>query len=291
MVLIALAGLTAGRPLALRGAAIVGVALVIAGIGLALIPTPKGKGSLGATVDRLGSFAGTVGGGVSGRIKIWQTSAGIIASRPWFEGDDGGPTVLRHLFGYGPDTFLYVYPLEMEPSQSSSIGLVKDGHNQWVHAAVELGIVGAVLLLAVAALPLLAGTHLLLFRSRSWAPTYRLIAAALLAALAGRGVEQLSGIAQISDALPRIIAWRDGPQPATRPALAGPALRAMSGGAAAIIVISIGSLTLVHTWSNVLGARDAALSATATREEGDLPRAIELIGSAVNRAPATVAYG
>ena len=302
IVLAVLVTLLTGSATRIRGLVVLLAAFVLAGAALAVTPTPTGEDSIDATIGRLGSFSGEVQGDVSKRRTIWATSFELLAERPWFEFDDGATPVLRHLFGYGPDTFVYVYSLEAEPSSDPAIRLVKDGHNLWLHNAVEIGVIGALLLLAAYAIPVLMGAYLLLFRYRDWPVAYRVLAAALVAGIAGRGVEQLAGVAQTSDSL---LAWAliallvalpsaSGASPRPEPAQAPSQPRAVAGMAVLLVSMAVvaatASLTWVHTNDNLRGARDAALSVTASRDERDLVRAVELVNSAIGHAPAVAAY-
>jgi O-antigen ligase/tetratricopeptide (TPR) repeat protein len=298
--LIGLILLVRDKRAALRGAAVLALALVVLGVGLVITPTPDGEGAIGATIDRVGTYAGDVGGDVSGRTSIWSVSGDLITNRPWFEHEDGAPSLVRHLFGYGPDSFLFVYPLQADLNTGNTIKIVKDAHNLWVHTAVEIGVLGALFLLAVSAVAVLVGAHHVVFRWRDWPTQYRLLAAALVAIAAGRGVEQLVGVAQISDAmlswsllallvaLPRVV---ESPAPESLGAGPSPiALRTITVSIAASMIAIVAMFTISHNWDNALSARDAALSSTATREDADILRGIETIGSAVERAPASTAY-
>jgi len=300
IVLIGLLALVRDRRIARRGATILAVALAGLGIGLVFTPTPNGEGAIGATIDRVGTYAGDVGGDVSGRTTIWKVSRDLIIDRPWFEFEDGAPTALRHLFGFGPDSFLFVYPMGAELTPNSTIKIVKDGHNLWIHTAVEIGVIGALFLLAVSAIAVLLGAYHVVFRWKDWPIHYRLLVAALVATAAGRGMEQLVGVAQISDAMlswsllgllvaiPRVV---ESPAPVALVFRPSPiAVRSMTTSLAAVVMVSVALLALTHTWNNLLSTRDAARSVTATRDDGNILRGIETINSAIDRAPASTVF-
>jgi O-antigen ligase len=309
--IITFAGLGAyalGRRLALRATLVLVAAAVLVGVALAVVPTPQNGSIVDATIDRLGSFTGTLGGGVAGRLEPWNAAAELIADRPWFASEDGNGA-LSHLLGYGPDTFLYVYPLASDPAPGPSIPLVKDGHNLWVHTAVEIGVLGALVLLIVFAIPVLAGGFALAFRSRGWSLRHRLLLLAGVAAITGRGVEQLTGVAQASDALlfwaiarmvvavPGIAARTGAPSASAvgtmhRPQTSRPGVPAKAAAAIAAAVIAIAAMGLLATVTagNALGSRDAALSVNATTVESDRLRAVDLINSAIAKSPGVAAY-
>ena len=193
--------LTGDKRLLKTVGAMFAVLAVVATIGLLFLQPPEGAASVDSTFDRLGSFNGTLTGDASGRRDIWKASAGLLQNRPWFEDQAGSSTLVRHLFGYGPDLFLYVYPLEALLTHSEKIRLVKDAHNLWVNAAVETGVISALFLLLSAGIPGLGGAYSILSRWRQWPLAYRLLAIALVGSIAGHAVEQLAGVSQVSDAI------------------------------------------------------------------------------------------
>jgi hypothetical protein len=274
---------------------------VVGGIGLLLLQPAEGAASVGSTFDRLGSFSGTLSGDVSGRKDIWKASAHLIQDRPWFDDQVGSSTVVRHLFGYGPDLFLYVYPLEALLTHSEKIRLVKDAHNLWVNAAVETGVISALFLLLSAAIPGLGGAYFIIFRWRQWPLAYRLLAIALVASIAGHAVEQLVGVSQVSDAiiswalvgllvaLPRVVEGQ-APAPLPTQALAPMALKTTVAAVATIVVLASVVTGWTHTMGIVVGSRDAAVSLSATRDHNDPLRAMELMASALDVAPESSAY-
>ncbi len=192
---------TRRRLVVLAGAsAAVALGLLIA------IDDPRGGGtSLSATVDRAASIPAAASGGLSGREQIWKTSLQIAASRPWFafeQGSEGSPVVLRHLLGYGPDSFPYVYPLREEPSLgSTTVTLNRDAHSQQVQMLVEQGVLGLLASLGMTLVPLAAGGYVLVRRSAAYPWRTRLLLLAVLSALAGRAAEQLAGVDKLADTL------------------------------------------------------------------------------------------
>ena len=302
LALAALLLLGASRTIARSGLVVIAITVALAGLGLVAIPaddsalTEGDATALDAVGQRAGSIPAEFGGGLSARYLIWRTSADLVAERPWFEFEDGRPTLVRHMLGYGPDTFLYVFPMGGAPTERTDLHLEVHAHNQWVHAAVEIGVLGALALLAFTVLPWLAGAHVLLFRAHHWPVPYRILLIGILAALAGRAIEQMVGFQQVSDsvlfwamtgmlvALPRIVAPT--PQTPARAANVGTLpVRAAVVVVMSVILVATAMLTAQHTYANVFGARDAALSVNATREEGDLLKGLELVNSAIAKAP------
>ena len=129
-----------------------------------------------------------------------------------------------------------------------------------------------------------------------------MLAAALIASLAGRGVEQLAGVSQTADsllswsligllvALPSVLSPSTEPRAARAPRDGTAITRAPAIIVAAMVAAAILGLTWVHTNDSLRGARDAALSVTASRDEKDLIKAVELVNSAIDHAPAVAAY-
>ena len=174
---------------------------MLVGLATILAPGPGDGSSIGSAFDRAGTVDNSLDDGLTGRTAIWDTSVQLIADRPWFAFEDGRPAIIKHLLGYGPDTFIYVYPLRDDPIDVGTLDLIGDGHNQWLHAAVEMGIPAALALLAVTVIALGTGIRYALGRAASWSTSYRLVLVAVVAGIAGRTVEQLFGVSQVSDSL------------------------------------------------------------------------------------------
>ena len=149
-----------------------------------------------AIEERLASIPAEVASGaLNTRISIWRASGRLIIERPWFPFDELPLAVLRPLVGYGPELFSYVYPLEALPET----GLASQAHNHIIHEAVELGYMGVLAYLAMLTV-FFAVTAKLLFSNRltfSW--EHRLILVVLASTICGHVVEQMVGIARVSD--------------------------------------------------------------------------------------------
>ena len=140
------------------------------------------------------------GGGLSGRLVIWETSGRLMLRRPWFEFDNPSLSLLRPFIGYGPDMFKYTYLLERlsrEPDRT----LVSErfAHNYFVHNGVELGLLGLLTTLGLFAAPLLVGGFQLFRRRHGYSTFHNLVLVGVLAALAGRLLEQMVGVPAVSD--------------------------------------------------------------------------------------------
>jgi tetratricopeptide (TPR) repeat protein len=151
-----------------------------------------------STVTSAGRQVG--GGGLSGRIEIWQASARLIVGRPWFDFDRASIPLLRPLIGYGPDMFKYTYLLERSPRGPDRV-LISErfAHNFLIHQTVELGILGLLTTLGLFVAPVLVGGYQLFLRGRGRSTFHNLVLVGILAALAGRFVEQSVGVAAVSD--------------------------------------------------------------------------------------------
>jgi O-antigen ligase/Flp pilus assembly protein TadD len=234
--------------------------------------------------------------GLSGRLSIWSASLSLVQERPWFDDEDGQKGILSTLFGYGPDSFQYVFPLRRDTPEIETITFTKDGHNQHVHALVELGLFGLLATLSVTLLPVVLGGWWLLRRSGANSWKLQLIASAVVAALAGRLVEQLFGVPRLSDTvlswalLGLLVALSTGFRP---PRVAAPAVKPISVALAGFGVIAgttlIAGLMVTQVMDPLLASRDAA-RASSVIAEGNASEAFELTLSAVERAPTVAIY-
>jgi tetratricopeptide (TPR) repeat protein/O-antigen ligase len=143
----------------------------------------------------------SVGGqsGLSGRLTLWKSSWQLIASRPWFEFDHLRISYLRPLVGYGPELFRAVYLLESPPGWRMLPSETDHAHNFFLHQGVELGMLGLAASLGIFVAPLLAGAYQLVRRRREYSAAHQLLLMGLLAVLAGRMLEQMLGVARVSD--------------------------------------------------------------------------------------------
>ena len=131
------------------------------------------------------------------RLSMWRVSARLIVDRPWFPFEDLSLPLLRLFFGYGPETYRYVFPLEAPPGEQYA--LPSYAHNHFVHEATELGVLGVGAYAGVFAAVLVATAILVRRGYLQCLQSRKMVLAAVLAALLGRSVEQMFGIPRIGD--------------------------------------------------------------------------------------------
>ena len=177
-----------------------------------ILSLPKSEGgageisTVGAVEERFTALGrGLGGGGLGNRVEIWKGSWRLMTSHPWFDFDSLSISALRPLVGYGPDLFRATYLLESPPiGEDQRPFEMAHAHNYFVHQGVELGFLGLLTSVGVFASFFLVGGYLLLRRSGSYTLIHKLLLIGLLATLAGRMLEQMVGIARVSDLT---IAW------------------------------------------------------------------------------------
>ncbi len=205
-VLLLLAGVALGRRLLGMAAAAVAISIAVSAI-VTLVP-PRNAGSetsSAAVAQRASSIYDEVsGGGIGGRLDMWKTSGKLIEGHPWVDTNQypelPSLTVapLRPLVGYGPDMFPYAYLLAGDPQLDG--GRPFSPHNFIVMEMVDLGVLGVVTYIGLlAALAVVAILLILRVRRSSYPLSLTLALIAIASALAGRVVEQMSGIAHVSD--------------------------------------------------------------------------------------------
>ena len=249
--------------------------------------------------------------GISDRVDIWKNSWQLMVYRPWFDFDSLSLSFLRPVVGYGPDLFRYVYMLESPPRGGDLLPRESaHAHNFFIHQGVESGVLGLLSSLGIFVVPLALGGYLLIRQRRNYSTVHKLILIGLLATLVGRSLEQMVGLARVSDliifwvllgafaALP--IAMKTSRSPgessdavgATTPGLAlGPSSgegnfdwqRALRLLLVALLVTGIGALTWVKTISYPRAAVIAAKAAEQSRD-GDLQGALSSYDRAIELA-------
>jgi hypothetical protein len=163
-------------------------------------PSTAGRSAI-TVQQRFSSITGeVVSGSFSDRGIIWAGSWRLLEEHPWFSFEDLSLPWLRPIIGYGPDLFRYTYLLESTYSGGRYLPLEPDhAHNFFIHQAVEQGIVGLVTSLGIFAAAFLVGGYLLLRKRTEYSDIHQLVLVGLLATLSGRFVEQMVGVARVSD--------------------------------------------------------------------------------------------
>ena len=308
----------------IRVAAVLGLAVVLALVTL-LVPGSLGRddgaapisGSVAELFTSAGSQISVPGGefgasGLSGRIEIWKESGRLMTSRPWFDFDSLSLPFLRPVFGYGPELFRYTFMIVSPPRGPDLIPRESvHAHNYFIHQGVELGYLGILSSLGIYVVPFLAGLYLLVRGGRGYSLAHRLVLVGLLAILAGRFLEQLVGLARVSDltvfwvllavfaALPRTMKTAQPvaespanlsakpPQPPVGPA-AGRHRLAWQGSlrllVVACLIAGVGTLTWLKTVSYYQAGVMAAEAAEQS-QDGDLQGAISSFDRAIDLAP------
>ena len=327
-----LAGVFAGWRTALRGGLLLGLAVLFVWLVLR-IPGPVSPGAEGqgtpATASeaagRLTSIGGQVTSGSFGaRRDIWITSWRLMSQHPWVAFDTLGLSPLRPLVGYGPDLFRSVYLLESHPRGERLVpGEAHQAHNYLLHAGVEMGYLGLAASLGLFGIPIVIAGYFLLRRRDPDSPGYtdcagfKLLLAGLMAMLAGRFLEQMVGIARVSDltlfwaalgmlaALPAVFDTKEQParqpeeerQPVAgrlaRPAAPPPGFLAGMGPVRILIaVICILGLAML-TWEKTLNHPRAVLETgkvSGLVSKGDLQGALDAVDRAIALAPDVFVY-
>ena len=234
------------------------------------------------------------------RFSIWRVSARLIVHRPWFPFEDLSLPLLRPLFGYGPETNRYVYPLEAPPGEQYA--LPSYAHNHFVHEATELGILGVAAYAGIFAAVLVTAVVLVRRDRLGGLQSRKIVLAAVFAALVGRGVEQVFGIPRIGDltlfwvllgvfvALPAV----SRPEAPERPhKLHRPPATAIDTSPWKLLVALLLVLALLPLiWSKTVNYLVADAYATSAREHipADYPKALSLLEKASELAPDVPAY-
>jgi hypothetical protein len=272
---------------------------------LITLPVAGSSQSTAAVASRLATIPDAVSleGGLSKRYAIWGTTLTAILTTPWPEdpGQNGIPSLslrtLRPLIGYGPDTYAHIYPL---PGDTLDGGRAEYAHNFLLHAAVEIGILGAAAYAALIVALALALFRMLNHARQTREEGWRLpLLAGLAAALVGRSVEQLVGVAQPTDlllswVLAGVIIALASPR-FDQPQLDSPApsisARAISRTRISATLASAGviALVLIVGWYQIVfeDARAARLAAQArtAADASDATRADQLLLDAIALSP------
>jgi tetratricopeptide (TPR) repeat protein/O-antigen ligase len=194
-------------------------------------PAPAVAARVAEVIASLPVQASGVGGaaGLSGRVQTWRGSWGLMTRHPWFGFDILPLASLRPLVGYGPDLFHAAYLLVSPPGYTMLPSEFVHAHNFFVHQGVELGFLGLAASVGVFGTLLLAGGYQILWQRKGYSIAHQLLLVGVVAAVGGRLLEQMVGIARVSDltifwvllgvfaALPAIMdGHQGGPDPPSR---------------------------------------------------------------------------
>ena len=200
-----------GRTAFAKSVAVVLGATIITFV-IAVSPSPTsvdGASRLRSIGDEIGSLAGeNVDVGASGlkaRSEIWRTALSLTVNPKVPQEEPQLKTLLRPVYGLGPDMFVHSYPLAVSPR--SDIELQVNAHNLPLHIFVSTGLFGLISLTIIF-------TGLILIVKRlfsgirtqvSGEPLTLMLPSVFTAALVGKSIEMQTGIARVSDLTPAVV--------------------------------------------------------------------------------------
>ena len=200
-----------GRTAFAKSVAVVLGATIITFV-IAVSPSPTsvdGASRLRSIGDEIGSLAGeNVDVGASGlkaRSEIWRTALSLTVNPKVPQEEPQLKTLLRPVYGLGPDMFVHSYPLAASPRPG--IELQVNAHNLPLHIFVSTGLFGLISLTIIF-------TGLLLIVKRlfsgirtqvSGEPLTLMLPSVFTAALVGKSIEMQTGLARVSDLTPAVV--------------------------------------------------------------------------------------
>ena len=200
-----------GRTAFAKSVAVVLGATIITFV-IAVSPSPTsvdGASRLRSIGDEIGSLAGeNVDVGASGlkaRSEIWRTALSLTVNPKVPQEEPQLKTLLRPVYGLGPDMFVHSYPLAVSPR--SDIELQVNAHNLPLHIFVSTGLFGLISLTIIF-------TGLILIVKRlfsgirtqvSGEPLTLMLPSVFTAALVGKSIEMQTGLARVSDLTPAVV--------------------------------------------------------------------------------------
>jgi len=210
VVFLILLSIFVGRSALGRAGLVLAAAPVLIGI-VVLVPTGLGlyQGKFGDT-PVLEQIEGRLtiirpegtAGGVGERLEIWSVSRQIITQRPWFEFEESSLSMLRPIVGYGPDLFPAAFMLGSGLVGPQQLPFeTTHAHNYFIQHWVELGLLGLVASLGIFILPAVATGWGILRNKDKFSFSQKVLLIGLVSVVAGRFVEQMVGVAKLSDTL------------------------------------------------------------------------------------------
>lgn len=134
---------------------------------------------------------------IGGRTPIWNKSIAVVLGRPWFEPEQRGNLIARHLFGYGPGMSRYTLPLHWDPGARYAV--YASTHNYPLQILVDLGVIALASYAALIAAIILGATLHITRRRADHSRMDLVILTALSAGIIGKLAEQMTGVARVSD--------------------------------------------------------------------------------------------
>ncbi len=136
-------------------------------------------------------------GTIENRLNIWRAVREVSAERPTLPESNNAPWIVRQTFGYGPDTFRFVFPTKAPEEMMGT--LTSTAHNDPLNRLVELGIAGLLAYGALLFSVLFVVWRFLSRRVGENGALFSVFAVGAGAAIAGRLVEQIPGVPEVSD--------------------------------------------------------------------------------------------
>ena len=184
--------------LALLGGVLVAVIIVV-------LPSPQDD----IGIERLLSIGDQVVGfsdaeldrksGLDARFDIWGTTFDVATGWDSPQKESSINSVLRPVFGLGPDMFVYTYPLVADPQSGNN--LVDHPHNYELQILMEQGFIGLLLLLGllVALIATIYRTTKLLKSRTEGIDFSSVLLLAFAPAIVGKIVEMQTGVSRVSE--------------------------------------------------------------------------------------------
>ena len=200
-----------GRTAFAKSVAVVLGATIITFV-IAVSPSPTsvdGASRLRSIGAEIGSLAGeNVDVGASGlkaRSEIWRTALSLTVNPKVPQEEPQLKTLLRPVYGLGPDMFVHSYPLAVSPR--SDIELQVNAHNLPLHIFVSTGLFGLISLTIIfTGLILIAKRLFSGIRTQvSGEPLTLMLPSVFTAALVGKSIEMQTGLARVSDLTPAVV--------------------------------------------------------------------------------------
>ena len=144
-------------------------------------------------------------GGLKARSEIWRTVIDLTLNPRVPQEEPRIKTLLRSVYGLGPDMLLFSYPIAVSPTPN--IKLQANAHNLPLHILVSVGILGLFCLAIVSiGLGLLTKSMFSALRKNTLNDSFGLmLTTGFLAASVGKAVEMQTGIPRVSDLTPTLV--------------------------------------------------------------------------------------